>query len=124
MSRKRDWAALLEQAEELGCADAIVELVERAIDSFEDADAHFSDLHWGDESTMVDVGDVAEVAAGDSIAVLGVLEVVEYYGAKGGSDAIWVHPFEDSKPLLGVAADGRLVIVGGDYTVTEAGIVG
>jgi len=56
---------------------------------------------------------------------LGPIEKISYIARRDGETAIYEHEFkESSRPLLVASIDGdQLVIVGGQYQVTERGIV-
>lgn len=56
---------------------------------------------------------------------LGPIERISYIATRDGETAIYEHEFkESSRPLLVASTDGdQLVIVGGQYQVTERGIV-
>ena len=56
---------------------------------------------------------------------LGPIASISYIATRDGETAIYEHEFkESSRPLLVASTDGfQLVIVGGQYQVTERGIV-
>ena len=125
MSRaRRQLERAWKRAGELGLEAQLAELAERAVDTAAAAAAQYDCIRWGQEPDRVFASSAPEVRAGDTLTELGILEQIEYSGAKGGRAHIWFHPFEPDKPRLCVTREARLVIVGGDYTVTEAGIVG
>lgn len=113
------------RAEEIGVAPQLAELADRAVGELAAAEALYDELRWGKAPDGVVVLEAPAVYPGQGVTELGVLELVEYSGQKGrGRPYIWTHPFRRRKPLLCVTEDRRLVIVGGDYEVSERGIVG
>lgn len=88
------------------------------------ADRTYKREHWGDEATKLSPGEIARVRPGDVLVELGELAEIAYDTTKQGEAAIFVHKFLRTRPRLAHTQDGRLVIVGGSYRVTEAGIVG
>ncbi len=59
------------------------------------------------------------------VMVMGRLDGVLYTATRDGVTESYVHEFEDNAPLLCVSGDGRqILIVGGDYIVTDHGIEG
>lgn len=122
-----------DRAAELGAVAELVELVERAVSSLEHAARDYDAMRWGKAPDGVCVAGVPIIRPGQTLTELGTLEAVHYGGIKGSDDAVWEHAFGEhgeEKPRLCFtpaakrASDRRLVIVGGDYKVTEAGIVG
>jgi hypothetical protein len=81
-------------------------------------------FHWGNEPERVTAAQAPHLDDGEVLVVLGELESLCYDTMKGGTDAIWCHKFKHKRPLVCTTADGRLVLVGGDYSVTARGIVG
>lgn len=125
MTARRRYDQAWARAEELGVAPQLAELAERAVGELQAAEALYDELRWGKDPDGVVVLDAPAVYPGQGVTELGVLELVEYSGQKGkGRSYIWTHPFKATKPRLCVTADRRLVVVGGDYEVTERGIVG
>lgn len=85
----------------------------------------FERLHWGRPARKVTTH---EMRAPRALAELGRLEAVEYFtNKKGDGPSIYRHAFGEEggrKPRLAVDVEtDRLVIVGGDYTVEDRGIV-
>jgi len=82
-------------------------------------------FHWGNAPTeLVESEGCPMVQPGDVLVVLGELDRIDYETTKGDLEAVFFHNFEDERPRLCMTRDGRLVIVGGTYRVTERGIVG
>jgi hypothetical protein len=82
--------------------------------------------HWGDPGRR----SVRELGAANpkhgTAVRLGTLRAVHYEAVKGkkrGEIVIWEHDFEGRRPTL-VYNEGGLMIAGGDYVVSEAGIEG
>lgn len=118
-------ARLLRRAEKIpGFAEIVADSLEAWIEDVERADGSFRRTHWGDEAEGAELADVPIVRPGEAVTSLGELAEIAYEGQKGGEWVIWVHPFEDPRPHLAYTATGGLVIVGGNYRVTERGIVG
>lgn len=111
-------------AEKLGIASQLAELADRAVRTLGDAESRYDSIRWGQEPDGVLVVEAPSVAPGETLTVLGTLEYVEYSGRKNGPDTLWLHGFKKAKPLLCVNAESRLIVCGGDYRVTERGIVG
>lgn len=92
--------------------------------SVERAAKFYEEFHWGDGPTKV-VEQPIELPP-DVATELGELVAVTYRTHKGGERATWEHEFGEEggkRPRLVVDPESkRLFIVGGDYTVTDAGI--
>lgn len=59
-----------------------------------------------------------------SVAIVGDLDAVEYTTVRDGITERYRHKFHvNDKPLLCVAPNGKLFIIGGRYRFTERGIV-
>jgi len=87
----------------------------------------YIETHWGNRGELTDqrlrCANPDEVA----FAVLGHLHSVTYDTAKGrwAAPELWEHEFESPRPLLCYSPTSKLlVIAGGRYTVTKAGIEG
>lgn len=126
MASERAWLRCYQTAAKIpGLQDAMLRRARAMIRSGQAAARQYDRIHWGRRPDRAVRGDVAEVAPGDIVTEIGVLEEVCYAAAKGDEPAaLWVHPFSSPKPWLCVAADGKLVIVGGGYSVSARGIVG
>lgn len=61
----------------------------------------------------------------DVVLVIGTLDFVGYTATRDGVDEKYIHEFKDTcRPLLCASPDGKqLVLLGGEYTFTERGIV-
>lgn len=124
MSARARLLAALERAEALGVSGQLATIAERTVDTFERAAVEYDAIRWGQTPDRCHATTLPAVAAGETLPVLGQLHYVEYDGDKGGEWFRWCHPFEKEKPLLLVTREGKLAIAGGDYTVTDRGIVG
>ncbi len=112
-------------------AHKAVQLLQNAVEAgrelgsvLEEARELYESFHWGNEPTELEGAECPHVEEGDVLVVLGELERVDYRTTKGDTDAVWFHHLEHERPKLCMTLEGRLVIVGGDYRVTERGIVG
>lgn len=112
------------RAEALGLTEQLADMSARCVETFERATRDYENVRWGDEPDALIVLEAPLVYPGEALACLGVLEQLEYSGSKGHKHHIWFHPFEPEKPQLAVNSECKLVIVGGDYTVNDRGIVG
>lgn len=123
MTRSSKLRKLVERAEELGVDDAVAELVAAYVDGAEKAGEGFEGFHWGE---TFEGGELVELPPLEPVIWrLGELVEVVYEASKGGRPTHWVHAFEDQRPVLACGQDEkRLYIVGGDYSVTDRGIVG
>lgn len=117
---RRAWRA----ARELGMELELAELAERAVASYADARDTYDAIRWGQSPDSLQAADAPAVYPGQVLAVLGRLDYVEYFGEKNGAPTLWLHRFEAQRPQLAVNHEGKLVVVGGDYVVTDRGIVG
>lgn len=88
------------------------------------AERAFRRFHWGDDPEQTVKRSAPRVNPGDVLVELGPLVEVVYETHKAGKTYNWVHAFKGPLPVLAQTLDGRLVIVGGGYRVTERGIVG
>lgn len=84
----------------------------------------FKAFHWGAEATGSQKVDAPRIDRSTVLYELGELSEIAYITDKNGQFAEWVHKFKIERPRLCATAEGHLVIVGGDYEVTERGIVG
>lgn len=94
-------------------------------DVIEKARRAFQGFHWGRPSRRVIRAKPSPRPA--ALVRLGRLEAITYSTKKGGDFAHWEHEFGEEggqKPSLAMDPEnGRLHIVGGDYTVEDRGIV-
>lgn len=76
--------------------------------------------HRAEQVGRVNVPALPKVAA-----VIGVCTAICYETVRDGRVENYIHEFDDSAaPLLAVSPDGRqLLMIGGDYTFTDRGIV-
>jgi hypothetical protein len=86
----------------------------------------YSEFHGGrrpaDRSVSVGVGNPKE---NDFLIECGVLPDIPYSTVKGVTRGTWEHLFRKPRPRLAYGnKDGKLYIVGGQYKITAAGIVG
>ena len=120
MSRIHD---LAKQAEDLGIADPMADVMAAYLDQAEHAASEFQGFHWGD---AIEGGDWVDLPPPPLVlAQIGPLVEITYEASKRGEVAHWTHDFKDPLPVL--AWDpmaGGLYIVGGGYKVTPRGIVG
>ena len=88
------------------------------------ASKFYEEFHWGDEPNKV--RKVQFEMPPDVATELGELVAVTYRTSKDGERATWEHEFGEEggkKPRLVADPESKkLFIVGGDYTVTGAGI--
>lgn len=124
MSLRSRYDKAYKRAKALDMERQLVELVECAITSYGSARDQYDSIRWGQEPDALIASEAPAVQAGEVLPVLGVLEQVEYSGTKAGEYFLWYHQFDPDKPYLCVNREGKLVIVGGSYVVTERGIVG
>lgn len=76
--------------------------------------------HDAEEVGVIDKPDLPDV-----VLVIGSLDFVGYTAVRDGIEEKYIHEFEDNcRPLLCASPDGKqLVLLGGEYTFTERGIV-
>lgn len=76
--------------------------------------------HDAEEIATIDKPDFPDV-----VLVIGTLDFVGYTATRDGVEEKYVHEFKDTcRPLLCASPDGKqLVLLGGEYTFTERGIV-
>jgi len=116
---------LLKQATATPEGRVVVEdMLANLVDDLDDAAKFYETFHWGNEPENVTTEAAPVVRPGDVLVKLGELAEVAYDGDKGGEFYRWVHEFRRPKPILAVTTAKKLVIVGGGYRVTRAGIVG
>jgi hypothetical protein len=86
----------------------------------------FQAFHWDDPPDGSEVVRVPLIVPGAVLWQLGELVEVHYRTHKRGKRATWWHAFQTPLPVLACTSEGRprLVVVGGGYKVTAAGIVG
>lgn len=112
-----------ELAEELGLEDQAADLLESYLAAVERAAEAYEGFHWDEE---VDDASIVDVAPPPRVLwQLGELIQITYLATKGGEPTHWVHDFTPTKPVLAFDEESQtLHIVGGNYTVTDRGIVG
>lgn len=76
--------------------------------------------HDAEEIGTIDKPDLPDV-----VLVVGTLDFVGYTATRDGVEEKYIHEFEENcRPLLCASPDGKqLVLLGGEYTFTERGIV-
>jgi hypothetical protein len=87
----------------------------------------YTEAHWGLEPSKSEKMTVAEPGDNKKLIAWGELVAVTYGTRKGNDPRLvdYTHTFSRQRPMLCYGSkDGRLFIVGGDYTATERGIVG
>jgi hypothetical protein len=91
----------------------------------EAAKSEYRRSHWGDRGDgAVSSQEIADSHDGPFV-VLGRLVSIAYETTKGGECAVWEHDFGHNGPdLCYHPKSKRLIIAGGDYTVTRRGIEG
>ena len=109
---------MIDRAEELGIADEVAELLAAYIDAAEAFEDNRE--HPVDATAVVMLSELPT-----AVWALGELARIEYDRLEDGKAVRRYHDFEDERPTLAVGEDdSTLWIVGGDYTVTDRGIVG
>lgn len=109
------------RAEELGVAPELAAVLRSYLDQVEQLADECQDFRWGDACDHIQLvpRHTDEVVYG-----LGPLISVTYEASKGGQLAHWEHDFKAELPVLAYGQSGKLWILGGDYVVTDRGIVG
>lgn len=123
MTRKLE-RLIAEAAEIPGLEAALEAWLRGLVKDAHRADREYERFHWGRQAKEAVEVEVASVQDGDALIALGELRRVEYETQKGNEHAIYFHDFSRRLPHLAATLEGRLVIVGGSYRVTERGIVG
>ena len=101
------------------------DMLQNFADEGVDAAKFYEKFHWGNQPDNMIAAAAPTVQEGEILTALGPLIMVTYEATKGrGKPAWWEHSFEDQLPVLAYTQAGRLVIVGGSYTVNRRGIVG
>lgn len=122
-AERRVCAAMRKAGNVPGLQEAIADAVERMARAGRKAAKEYRDFHWGHEPDGTAVWDAPLVRPHDVLTELGELIEVAYETRKD-ERAIWVHPFQPTRPVLASTATGRLVVVGGSYRITARGIEG
>lgn len=105
-------------------AVAVEDMLANFVDDAEAAEKFYKSFHWGNDASDLTAQRAPIVREGDVLVELGELAEIAYETTKGEQHAIWVHEFGPRRPTLAWTRAGKLVIVGGGYRVTRAGIVG
>jgi len=125
MAITRRLRKLLEEATATpGGAVAVEDMMANFVADAQSAEKFYKRFHWGNEPSKLTHATAPTVVEGDILVQLGELAEVAYEATKDDEHAIWVHEFGRPRPKLAWTTAGKLVIVGGGYRVTHAGIVG
>lgn len=114
---------LLREAKRLGIEDQIADVIRPTIAAAKRATKACEEFLWDDPC---DDGQVLMLPTMPSVMwQLGELIAITYDATKRGEHAHWEHHFKAERPVLAFSEESdSLYVVGGDYSVTERGIVG
>ncbi len=102
----------------------VEDMLANLVEDIEGAAKFYKSFHWGNEAEDLTEQQAPLVVPGEVLVELGELAEIAYETTKGRERAIYVHEFERPKPSLAWTRAGKLVVLGGGYRVTRAGIVG
>lgn len=114
---------MIREAKRLGIEDQIAAVIGPTIEAAKRATTACEAFLWDDPC---DEGQIIEVPPMPAVMwTLGELVAVTYDATKRGDRFHWEHHFKDERPVLAFSEESQsLYVVGGDYSVTERGIVG
>ena len=117
-------AELLRRARALGLDRDVDRMLLALVEQYDQAERSYVDTHWGVEPGELIEATAASPKRGEVLPALGELVQVVYRTQKAEDFADWEHTFIAPRPLLAYSGDGRLVVAGGAYQVTQRGIEG